>query len=598
MDAPRPWTRGSPAGPSLLPPRPSQLRPSRSATNLMTTAHRPQEQGVVDDRGDYLVDFVVDELPTPIGPHAGLLVPQAHGQHREQQVRRVKSSSALNTSAGSESAKPKDESKWKAALGEAQYFAGGLISHPSESTRHYSIIRHSSALVWYRGPKTSVSITILSDSPLPGTRTLWLQQKGFSGNMGMSLKALVGTTNSWIEVTPAMKAAPENIAEGDERGIQRDLKRFAKKASGKTKSHIPRETHVVRIPAAAEDGYFRLVLCCGEDSKKVLCGSPVFRVASTSTDMSVARGASLSTMPLEVGVKVASTVGQQVAKRYAGVAGAVVQSRAARAIPNAAVKKVAQAAYARSGVGTAVQESWKAGKAGRYDPLVQISSVVDPLAVVGSDEGPEKPFPLPFDGKVVEGTGWSSHTLGISTANLREVPDEIKMRLKGTFAAWACILPKPGIEGLSHDWHEAIVAIAPFRNAVPGIVIKNKVAVHILSDDLADANFIGARVKVILMAYLHPPNTDDDPDELVKEHAQDVMTTLGSLDRENWGPTETLSTMRTLRSERSFTERLNGATSKVQNGVDRIPIHLAGVRSESGTMRDQVYGIGGLWIPR
>lgn len=560
----------------------------------MASIHRPQEQGVVDDKGNLLVDFVVDELPTPGG--AGLLMPpRASSQH---QVRRVKSSSELASESATEPPKQKDESKWKNALGEAQYFAGGLISRPAESTRHYSIIRHSRALVWYRGPATSVSITVLADTPLPPTRTLWLQQKGFSGNMGMSLKALVGTTSGWIDVTPASKAAPEHIDPVDERGIQRDLKRFIKKASGRTQLHVPRETHVVRIPASAVDGYFRLVLCCGDEgAKKVLCGSPVFRIASTSTDPTVVRGSSLSTMPLEMGVKVASTVGQTVAKKYTGVVGAVVQSKAARALPNAAVKKAANAAYKRSGIGTTVGDSWKAGKAGRYNPLVEVSSLDGPVDVVGLDAGPEKPFPVTFEGKVVRGTGWSTGELAIPTANLREVSDEVKMRMKGVFAAWACILPKKGLEELSHDWHEAIVTIAPFRNATPGIVIKNKVAVHFIHD-FESASFYDARVKVLLMAHLHPPNRDDDPDELIREHAQDLMVTLASLSRENWGPMEAATRMKTLKSERSFQERLDGATGKVQKGVDRIPLHWAGVRSESGTSRDEVYGIGGLWIPR
>ncbi|KAK0388934.1 hypothetical protein NLU13_2511 [Sarocladium strictum] len=597
MDAPRPWTRGSPApstaGPSRLAPRPHQLRPSRSATNLMTSAHRPQEQGVIDQRGDLLVDFVVDELPTPGG--AGLLMPP-HSAH--QQVRRVKSSSELASESTTDEPKAKDESKWKSALGEAQYFAGGLISHPAESTRHYSIIRHSNALVWYGGPATSVSITILADTPLPPTRTMWLQQKGFSGNMGMSLKALVGTTSGWIDVTPASKAGPEHIDPLDERGIQRDIKRFIKKASGKTQAHIPRETHIVRIPASAADGYFRLVLCCGDEGqKKVLCGSPVFRIASTSTDPTVVRGASLSTMPLEMGVRVASTVGQQVAKKYTGVVGAVVQSKAARAIPNAAVKKAANAAYQRSGLGSAVSDSWKAGKAGRYSPLVEVTSIDGPVEVVGLESGPEQPFPVTFEGKVVRGTGWSTGELAIPTANLREVSDEIKMRMRGVFAAWACVLPKKGFEEISHDWHEAIVTIAPYRNAAPGVILKNKVAVHFIHD-FASANFFDTRVKVILMAHLHQPNRDDDPDELIKEHAQDLMVTMASLGRENWGPTEAATRIQTLKSERSFQERLDSATGKVQKGVDRIPLHWAGVRSESNTSRDYVYGIGGLWIPR
>ncbi|KAM0546443.1 hypothetical protein ACHAPJ_010910 [Fusarium lateritium] len=571
---------------SLAPPQ-RPLRPVRSATNL-TGAHAPQQSGYLDPRGNLQVDFVVDEIP----PSPASLSPCPSNE-----IRRVKSSSALSVALSTQEQKPKDPSKWKAALGEAQYFAGGLISHPAESTRHFSIIRHSHALVWYRGPSTSVPITILSDEPLPPTRTVWLQQKGYSGNMGMTLKALVGTTGNWINVTPATKAGVEHISEADERGIQRDFKRFVKKASGRLKKHIPRETHIVRIPAAATDGYFRLVLCSGEDGKKVLCGSPVFRIASTSTDASIVRGSSLSTMPLEMGIKVASTIGQQVAKKYTGVAGAVVEQGTKRFAPNATIKKVAHTAYHGTGLGNKVNESWRNGKAGRYDPLVAGGALDGPLSVIGNDDGPEAPFPLKFAGKVVRGTGISTREHGIPTANLSEVADEIKMRMGGVFAAWARVVPDKNMEDFDDDWHEAIVTIAPLRNAQPGVVLRNKVAVHFIHD-FEDTTFFDMRVKIMLMGFLHPWTPGQADEDLVEEHARDVMTTMASLGREFWGPEVSVSAVRALRSERSFSDRLNEATGKVQHQMDRLPSHWVGMRSEAGAMRDQVYGNGGLWVPR
>ncbi|KAM0242210.1 hypothetical protein ACHAP5_007297 [Fusarium lateritium] len=575
------------SGAALAPPPPPQrpLRPVRSATNL-TGAHAPQQSGFLDPRGKLQVDFVVDDIPSPTS-----LSPQpAH------EIRRVKSSSALSVALSTQEEKPKDESKWKSALGEAQYFAGGLISHPVESTKHFSIIRHSHALVWYRGPETSVPITILSDEPLPPTRTIWLQQKGFSGNMGMTLKAMVGTNGNWLDVTPATKTGVEHIAEAEERGIQRDFKRFVKKASGRLKKHLPRETHIVRIPAAATDGYFRLVLCSGEDGKKVLCGSPVFRIASTSTDASIVRGSSLSTMPLEMGIKVASTIGQQVAKKYTGVAGMVVEQGSKRLAPNAALKKVANKAYQKSGLKDAVDESWKNGKAGRYDPLISGGTLDEPLTVIGNDEGPETPFPFKFAGRVVRGTGISTREHGIPTANLSDVGDDVKMRMGGVFAAWARLVPVQETEDLDDDWHEAIVTIAPLRHAQPGVVQRNKVAVHFIHD--FDVTFFETRVKALLMGYLHAWTPDLNSEGIISEHARDVMTTTASLARENWGPEVSVSAVRALRSERSFSERLGEVTGAVQSGMDRIPKHWVGMRSEGGVMRDQVYGNGGLWVAR
>ncbi len=107
------------------------------------------------------------------------------------------------------------------------------------------------------------------------------------------------------------------------------IKKFLKRAS-KDKhlsKHIIRETCVLRIPAVATDGYLRVVMCTGQSSKKSLCPSPTFRLASTSSDVSVLRGASLTTLPLEIGLKAASVIGNQYVQRVVGPAQAVAQSK-------------------------------------------------------------------------------------------------------------------------------------------------------------------------------------------------------------------------------------------------------------------------------
>jgi hypothetical protein len=308
-------------------------------------------------------------------------------------------------------------------------------------------------------------------------------------------------------------------------------------------------------------------------------------------------------MPLEMGIKVATTIGSQVAKKYTGVAGAVVEQGAKRLTPsNATIKKVAHTAYHKTGLGNAVSETWKNGKAGRYDPLVTGSGLDAPLHIIGSDDGPEAPFPYKFAGKVVRGTGISTRELGIPTANLSEVGDDVKMRMGGVFAAWARVIPAnnntPTTEDFDDDWHEAIVTIAPLRNAPPGVVNRNKVCVHILHD-FEDTLFFEMRINVMLMGYLHAATTTTVSNEdIVEEHSRDVMTTTASLGREAWGPEVNLSATRAAKSDRGFKERLGDATGVVQGGLDRIPSHWVGVRSEALEMRDQVYGNGGLWVVR
>ena len=597
------------------PDPPLVLRPSRTATDLKA-AHDPPETGMIDETGARRVDFIVDEAPGltswPSGD-GGLTPRPALPLHSwtSMPVDAAHSNSNSNN-------KPRDPSKWKAALGEAQYFAGGLISRPAESTRHHSIIRHGSSLIWYRGPTTSVSITVLADQPLPPARSVWLQRKGFSGAVGMTLKALARTTGSWVDVTPTARAAPEHLAEMDERAVQRDLRRFAKRAAGsKAAGHTPRETCVVRIPASAADGYFRLVVCAGgggddddpqrRPEKKVLCGSPVFRVASTSTDVSVVRGASLRTMPLELGVKVASAVGRQMAMSYAGTATGAVQGQIGRIVPVGDLQTAgsfAQFGYDHSRLGASISESVERGMAaggagaggGTLDPLI-VGEVLDtPVTIIGSDSGPSPPFPLKFEGKVVPGTGQSTLELGMPTANLSGVPDSVKHRLDGVFAAWATVVPSKGLEHLSPDWHEAIVTVAPHRSSGPSVVQKKTVSAHIIHD-FAGASLVGARLQVLLMGHLHPA-VAAAVEDLVEELHLDTATTLASLAREAWGPMETVARMSTLKSERSFSQRVTDATGQVRQQVDRVPLHWAGVRSESGTLRDQTFGKGGLWIPR
>ncbi|KGQ07989.1 hypothetical protein BBAD15_g6661 [Beauveria bassiana D1-5] len=306
-DPPPPYSCLPEPPPPPLPPR--LLRSSKSATGLheppnfqQQNPHHQQQQHFLHperpppcplskDRQAVTLPpgFVFDHAPpsssssSPSPPP--LLLPG------NDALRRAKSSGDLRRPQTSNSAEPAATEtetaawSWKKAFDEAQYLAGGLIGSPAESNRHCSIIRHSSALVWYRGPATTVTVTILTDEPLPPTRTLWLQQKGFSGGLGMSLKAMVGTTSDWLDVTPTTRAEAAHLAVNEERGVQRDLRRFLNKATGRTTRHLPRETHIVRIPAAAQDGYFRIVLCPARDGKKILGSSPVFRLASTSADV-------------------------------------------------------------------------------------------------------------------------------------------------------------------------------------------------------------------------------------------------------------------------------------------------------------------------
>ncbi|WYZ40837.1 hypothetical protein EsH8_IV_001178 [Colletotrichum jinshuiense] len=610
---PSPSTHGSGKDSSTAPPSPGQFFPGPPATagTFPIAAHHAPHS-----------PYGGHPAPAPPSPVPFFPGPPTTAETFPLAAHRPHDSPIYTSSeAPSSDSQSKDKSFWQTALDETKYFAGGLVSHPFEYTKHYSILRHSGALVWYRGPSTSVTVTIFSDAPLPPTRTIWLQQKGFSGNMGMNLKSLVGANTSWLDVTPSAQATPADMAEGDERGCQRDMKKFLKKAPSNLAKHAARETHVIRIPAAADDGYFRLVLCAGGggggngsggSKRKVLCPSPVFRVASTSTDASVLRGASFTSMPLEMGIKAGSIVATTVVNRYIGPAAAVVQSRTKKISQAKFVTKhAAHIATARSGIDksgikthvAAYEDQYAATRGAGYDAWQSGEQGAGgfqeaPPEVVGPDAGPAEPFPIKFDGRVSRGTGRGGMELGVPTANLADVPEDVRMRMRGVYFGWARVVPRAGMEPVSTDWHESIVTVGPAPYATPRVAAKNVATVHLIHE-FGGAMFLDARLKVLVMGQLRPAAPPlAGADDALRAYGEDVLLAVASLSRESWGPVETRERLRTMRSEMSLGDRYLEARERVQKQVDRIPVHLAGVRTEGAALRDRAFGNGGLWIPR
>lgn len=513
------------------------------------------------------------------------------------------------TSTGTSIAETPAPSKsfWKKTVDGTTGFAGGLVSHPFEATRHFSILRHSPALVYYKGPATSVCITVFSDAPLPPERSFWLQRKGFSGNMGMKASVLLGTTSNWIDVTPTSEVFLSDMPESDERAWERDIKKFTKKTS-KHKNlsyHVARETCIVRIPAAASDGYLRVAMCTGAGRKKVLCPSPVFRIASTSTDVSIFRGASLSTIPLEAGLKAASVFGTTVAMGYAApaklVLGSQVEKLTGNYKPGFIAKRAERMAYAKTGLKKRVDKLEENYDGSRdYGPLHMSEAFESPPEVIGHDSGPEKPFPVKFDATVVKGTGQSDAQYGIPTANLSGVSSDLLLRLNGIYLGWVAIQPKKGLDAVSHDWHEAIITFGPSPYAPPSIVTKNIATVHIMHD-FGTATFFDAKLKLLIMGYIRPvPKADktQTADDITEAVMSDMDITLASLSREAWAPEMTRERMKSEKSSRPLTEKYVDARSQMMKRVDSIPIHRAGVRTTGAKLMDKVHGKGGLYIRR
>lgn len=518
----------------------------------------------------------------------------------------------------------------KTAIDEALYFANGLIPRPHESTKHYTILRHSPSIVFYRGPTTSVAVTIFSSSqpntPLSRDRSIWLQQRGYSGDTGMKLKRLVGATADWLDVTPTVQVPETDVDVADERAWQRDIGRFMKKYAKQNTGHVPRETLVIRLPVMVEDGYFRLVLCTGGVSsssstttttaaketgkygppvrkRKVLCSSPIFRVASVSTDPSILRGASLKTLPLELGVRVGSTFTVNKIMGFVSPVATKIQGRLEKLQPSQSVTMTATTAYGASGL----QERFDASAA-QYDQTKHtIYDIFGPiqegdninLDIVGSDEGPESPYPLKFSGKVGRGTGARINMMGLPTANIEGASDDIKLRLRGVYMGWVCITTNARDldSSISRDWHEAIISAGPSRNPVPSVVAENVIAVHIIHDFGAHKLFSG-KLDIIVMGFLRPVDIKLNREEMEVAISKDIQITLSSLSRHKWGHDMARRELGTLNESKTFSDKYVSARQQLQRRADSVPLHWAGVRTSGAELRDRAIGQGGYWVSR
>ncbi|RDW87137.1 LipA and NB-ARC domain protein [Aspergillus mulundensis] len=446
---------------------------------------------------------------------------------------------------------------------DARHFLGGLISRPSESTKHYSILRHSHGIVFYRGPTTSVTVSIFADTPLPADRSLWLQCKGWSGKTGMRAKALFRMHDDWVNATPTVAVRADQVEPNKERAWQRDIAKFYKKATKRVQTHRLRETVVARIPPDAEDGYFQLILCHGE--KKVLCRSPVFRILSTSIDPSSLRGASLSTMPLEIGALVAGTYAQVAASRVVA--------------PVTAVANTVTSRYRPGWLGeTAVQTAYEALKPeGGNGPDTTVPPSVE--------SGPQSPYPLDFTARPSQ-----SHDLSRMPV---KIPSDIQDKLRGYFFGWA----RAGTD----YWQMIILSVLPWDGSqhtgpVSLSQTTRKVSVvRFIHDSISNCPLT---ITVRILGFLHAdmplpsPRTENDlvsarqaaaeASLLAEQYDAEYVQAL--LDHPLWGP-ETAD-------RRGWFDRTKDSAGNVLTRGQKI-VERVGVRS--GVEQE---GRGGYYIVR
>lgn len=492
------------------------------------------------------------------------------------------------------------------AYGETRHFLGGLIARPSESNRHFTILRHSHGVVFYHGSTTTVAISIFSDAPLPPDRSLWLQSRGYSGKTGMKAKAFFRLHDDWLNVTPAMGVSADQVSPVDERTWQRDINKFRKKASGRVRdTHQLRETAIARIPLEAGDGYFSILLCKGE-KKKLLCTSPVFRVLSTSMDPSSIRGASLSTLPLELGAMVMGLYAQTMAEGAIAPAAAVMQEKISPIQPSWAAQTAAQTAFEASGAGDRI-----AGVLETSDDQGVYSGHGDSFSV---DQGPVEPYPMDFKARGEVPTEGVSAMDGVPKLALRRIPDWVLERFDGYYFCWARYEQKVEKKTTMGAWQPVILNVRHFDPADSSRVNISQAMKRVSSLRFLDEVELPSQMKlaVRVMGFLRPPppslggNQSTEARETAAEAAMladacDASFVQNILDHPAWAP-DVPSAKELQRANTGLKERtqtgLSNAAAGGQKFAEQVPLHWIGVRSPLAEMRDQRVTVNGFYIVR
>lgn len=480
------------------------------------------------------------------------------------------------------------------AYGETRHFLGGLIAHPTESNRHFTVLRHSHGIVFYRGGTNSVAISIFSDAPLPPDRTIWLQNKGWTGKTGMKTKALLRMNDDWLDVTPNMPVAAEQVNPGDERAWQRDIAKFRKKASGRARDHQLRETDVVRIPVEAGDGYFQLVVCRG-DKKKKLCDSPVFRIVSTSLAPSSMRGASLRTMPLEVGAMVAGLYAQTGREMLTSP----VTSQLSAYAPSATTQFAAETAYG------AVGDQVGAALAGP-DPQSYGEHSFD------IEQGPVEPYPVSFKsrGEIKPDSSGDD----VPMVNLTKVPDWALEQFNGYYFGWARYDMSNEKDTQKSAWQPAILTVKNLDlSQVDRVSMSHTMKRSAVLRFLDEVQLPGpTKVEVRAMGFLRPP-PPASPDHINPEtrdaaaeaaiiaDACDSSSAQDVLAHPAWSPdipSQAEKQWESSTKKEKTRAGFSNAVDRSQRAVEQVPLHWIGVRAPTQEMKDQRVAMSGFYIIR
>ncbi|TFK31674.1 hypothetical protein BDQ12DRAFT_618491 [Crucibulum laeve] len=178
----------------------------------------------------------------------------------------------------------------------------------------YATMRHTRPWVYYQGVSTVVPISILGRQALPDNRRIVLQKRGWrTGLLGWTIGGwLGGNLGKSVDVTPEIRGKWQELEESRRLQYEKEANEYMASPAA-PKGFKTLETHMIHIPVAVGDGYFRLIVYPSEKSRKPLAETAPFRVGSLSLSSAQPRGASITTIVPELVLKSASVAGHTAA---------------------------------------------------------------------------------------------------------------------------------------------------------------------------------------------------------------------------------------------------------------------------------------------
>ncbi|KAF2760248.1 riboflavin kinase [Pseudovirgaria hyperparasitica] len=155
--------------------------------------------------------------------------------------------------------------------------------------------------------------------------------------------------------------------------------------------------------------------------------------------------------------------------------------------------------------------------------------------IVGSDSGPEAPFPIKLSGPVIKGFGRGSRELGIPTANIPIAGLSVgghSTLASGVYFGWVGLdtsRSHASSRSGPEDTYPAVLSIGynPFyKNTV------RSVEVHIMHAFTTD--FYHAWLNLSILGFIRPEYDYDGVDRLIEDIRTDIEVAGRSLARDGW----------------------------------------------------------------